>query len=198
MTKRFGSLAAATSVLATASVFALPAAAHADGSLPTLTVALKGITGVSVSGSEVSGAVSVAAAFTGQGDPLRAKHQRASVWDCPPQTGGNDPAGRGRRQCQWGGPKRVDPLRQPHRRPHVPAPATVQPVLTPGGYVALNATGNGQPGFAPFTVTQSTLARGAAGGGRTRKRPSSSAFGGPPCCTTGRWCGPRTTATSCT
>ena len=35
------------------------------------------------------------------------------------------------------------------------APATVQTVLTTGNYVALNITGSGQPGFAPFTVTQS-------------------------------------------
>ncbi len=32
----------------------------------------------------------------------------------------------------------------------------MQTVLTPGNYVALNDTGNGQPGFAPFTVTRST------------------------------------------
>ena len=36
------------------------------------------------------------------------------------------------------------------------APGTVQTVFTPGNYVALNTTGNGQPGFAPFTVTQSS------------------------------------------
>src|SRR5207249_9862044 len=36
------------------------------------------------------------------------------------------------------------------------APATVQTLLTPGNYVALNGSGNGQPAFAPFTVTQSS------------------------------------------
>ena len=35
------------------------------------------------------------------------------------------------------------------------SPASVQTVLTPGNYVALNATGNGDPAPAPFTVTQS-------------------------------------------
>jgi hypothetical protein len=35
------------------------------------------------------------------------------------------------------------------------APGTIQTVLTPGNYVALNLTGNGKPGFTTFTVTQS-------------------------------------------
>ena len=51
----------------------------------------------------------------GQGAPARAKQQRAVLRDRPPETGGNDPAGRGRRQCQRGGPQRADPLRQPFR-----------------------------------------------------------------------------------
>ena len=66
MTRRFGSIVAAAGVLATAGLLALPSVAAADGSLPTLTVALKGVTGVSVSGSEVSGAVSITATFTGK------------------------------------------------------------------------------------------------------------------------------------
>lgn len=33
--------------------------------------------------------------------------------------------------------------------------ATVETVLRPGSYAALNDSGNGQPAFAPFTVTQS-------------------------------------------
>jgi hypothetical protein len=36
------------------------------------------------------------------------------------------------------------------------APGTVETVLTPGKWVALNTTGNGKPGFAPFTVTKSS------------------------------------------
>lgn len=36
------------------------------------------------------------------------------------------------------------------------APGTIETVLTPGSYVALNLTGSGQPGFAPFTVTQAS------------------------------------------
>jgi hypothetical protein len=43
------------------------------------------------------------------------------------------------------------------------APGTIQTVLTPGNYVALNITGNGQPAFEQFKVTV-VLARVIAGG----------------------------------
>jgi hypothetical protein len=49
------------------------------------------------------------------------------------------------------------------------APSTVETVLTPGNYVALNDSGNGQPGFAPFTVTQSPAPAVLPGAAATEK-----------------------------
>ena len=66
--KRFASLIAVPAVVA-ACLFALAggAVASAASALPTLNLALTGKTGISVSGSEVSGAVSVVSTFTGKG-----------------------------------------------------------------------------------------------------------------------------------
>ncbi len=154
MTRRFGALAAAASVLATAGVFALSGAAHADGSLPTLTVALKGVSGVSVSGSEVSGAVSITATFTGKA-PSGPNSNGPSFGIVRLDPGVTIQQAAGAVNASGGDLNALDPLRQALRLRRR-APATVQTVLTPGNYVALNDTGNGQPGFAPFTVTQST------------------------------------------
>jgi hypothetical protein len=67
--KRFGSLIAVTSVVATCAVGLVGGvtAASAASTLPTLNLALTGKTGISVSGSEVSGAVNVVSTFTGKG-----------------------------------------------------------------------------------------------------------------------------------
>jgi hypothetical protein len=153
MIKRFGSLVATAGVLATAGLFALPSAAYADGSLPTLTVALKGVTGVSVSGSEVSGAVSITATFTGKAPSgpnsntpsFGIVHLKPGV-TIQQAAGAVNAAGGDLNALTAYGSLFVS----------ASAPATVQTVLTPGNYVALNETGNGQPGFAPFTVTQSS------------------------------------------
>ena len=154
MTKRLGSLAAAASVLATASMFALPGAAHADGSLPTLTVALKGITGVSVSGSEVSGAVSITATFTGKAPPSGPNSNGPSFGIVHLRPGVTIQQAAGAVNAAGGDLNALTPYASLFVS--AAAPATVQTVLTPGSYVALNDTGNGQPGFAPFTVTQSS------------------------------------------
>ena len=153
MIRRFGSVFAAAGVLATAGLFALPSAADADGSLPTLTVALKGITGVSVSGSEVSGAVSITATFTGKA-PSGPNSNGPSFGIVRLAPGVTIQQAAGAVNASGGD---LDAL-TPYARLFVSAaaPATVQTILTPGNYVALNDTGNGQPGFAPFTVTQST------------------------------------------
>ena len=154
MIRRFGSVVAAAGVLATAGLFALPSAADADGSLPTLTVALKGIAGVSVSGSEVSGAVSITATFTGKAPPSGPNSNGPSFGIVRLAPGVTIQQAAGAVNASGGDLNALTP----YARLFVSAaaPATVQTVLTPGNYVALNDTGNGQPGFAPFTVTQST------------------------------------------
>jgi len=152
MKRRFGSLAVA-GVLATAGVFALPGAADADGSLPTLTVALKGVTGVSVSGSEVSGAVSITATFTGKA-PSGPNSNGPSFGIIRFNPGVTFQQAAGAVNASGGDLNALTPYGKLFVS--AAAPATVQTVLTPGSYVALNDTGNGQPGFAPFTVTQST------------------------------------------
>ena len=79
------------------------------------------------------------------------------------------------------------------------APGTVQTVLTPGNYVALNVTGNGQPGFTPFTRDSgppSPAALPPAAATQTRHRVRLPRARSCP-----RWddrCGLRTTAGSCT
>ena len=153
MIRRFASLAATAGLLASAGVFALPGAAHADGSLPTLTVALKGITGVSVSGSEVSGAVSITATFTGKA-PSGPNSNGPSFGIVHLKPGATIQQAAGAVNAAGGDLNALTPYGSLFVS--ASAPATVQTVLTPGSYVALNVTGNGQPGFAPFTVTQST------------------------------------------
>jgi hypothetical protein len=152
MATRFRQLiGGAVTLLATAACL-IPADAGAAGSLPTINLALSGTHGISVSGSTVSGAVSVVATFSGTA----------------PSGPGNSPAF---------GIVRLDPgvsiqqaagAVQSHRgdlnalTPYAAllvsqtAPATLQTGLTPGNYVALNITGHGQPAFAPFTVRQSS------------------------------------------
>ena len=70
MSKRLTSLIATAGALAVTGALVLAGGAGAAGtasSLPTLNIALTGTTGVSVSGSEVSGAVNVVSTFSGQG-----------------------------------------------------------------------------------------------------------------------------------
>ncbi len=195
MTKRFGSLAAVAGILATASVFALPGAAYADGSLPTLTVALNGITGVSVSGSMVSGAVSINATFTGKAPPGGPNSNGPSFGIVRLKPGVTIQQAAGAVNAAGGDLNALTAYASLFVS--ASAPATVQTVLTPGSYVALNDTGNGQPGFAPFTVAQSS-APAVLPAAASSQTAIEFAFRGPPCCTTGRWCGRRTTGTSCT
>jgi hypothetical protein len=153
--KRFGSLITATGVVAACVVGLLggASAASAASTLPTLNIALNGTTGVSVSGSEVSGAVNVVSTFTGK---------------APSGPNANGPT--------WG-LVRLDPgvtvaqavaaVQSAHGDINAltaygslfadaSAPGATQTVLTPGNYAALNITGNGNPAIATFTVTQSS------------------------------------------
>jgi hypothetical protein len=150
MSKRLLATAAGLAVIG---VLALAGGASGATSLPTLNIALTGTAGVSVSGSEVSGAVNVVSTFSGK---------------APSGPNSNGPT--------WG-LVRLNPgvaLQQAYAAVQAahgdlnaltpygtlfadaPAPGSEQTLLTPGNYVALNITGNGAPGFATFTVTQSS------------------------------------------
>jgi hypothetical protein len=152
MSKRFTALAAVAAAVAGTAALALTPVASGASSLPTLSIALNGTKGVTVSGSEVSGAVSITSTFTGK---------------APTGPNANGPTY---------GLVRLDPgvtiaqafaavqshngdinALTPYGTLFVDAspPQVIQTVLTPGNYVALNLTGNGNPGFEPFTVTQS-------------------------------------------
>ena len=73
--KRFGSLVVVTSIVAACVVgLAGVTGASAASTLPTLNVAVTGKTGIAVSGSTVSGAVSITSTFSGKGQGgLRAR-----------------------------------------------------------------------------------------------------------------------------
>jgi hypothetical protein len=140
MKRRFTSL-----IVAAAGALALVPAANA-ATLPTLNVALAGTKGVEVSGSTVSGAVSVVATHTGKGqgffglvrlDPgVTLQQGLAAV------------------QSHHGDLNALTPYASLFVA--AAAPGTVQTVLTPGNYVALNLPSNGQPGLTQFAVTQAS------------------------------------------
>jgi hypothetical protein len=153
MTKRYVPLMAMTAALASAAApLAFPGTALAAGTLPTINVALQGINKVSVSGSEVSGAVTFVATFSGK-VPIGPNVSPAfGIVRLDPGVTIQQAAGA---VNSHGGD--INAL-TPYGTLYVSAaaPGVVQTVLTPGSYVALNVTGNGQPAFAPFTVTQSS------------------------------------------
>src|SRR5262249_15291568 len=140
-------MASALEVVAAAS---LAGGASGAVSLPTLTIALTGIKGVSVSGSEAAGAVNIVSTFKGkaprgedQGPAfglLRMRHEESMQ------------QASGAVQSHHGDLNALSPYGTMLLDS---SPARVQTVLTPGNYVALNATGNGEPAFVPFTVTES-------------------------------------------
>lgn len=154
MSKRLAVLALTGALAVTAAlVFAGGAGAAGASSLPTLNIALTGTTGVSVSGSEVSGAVNVVSTFSGK---------------APSGPNSNGPT--------WGlvrlnpgatAQQAVIAVASHHGDPNALGPygslladnsagVPTQTVLTPGNWVAVNLTGNGNPGLATFTVTQSS------------------------------------------
>jgi hypothetical protein len=151
--KRFASLLAVASTLASVAGLALiggPAGAagsSAAASLPTLNLALTGTKGISVSGSEVSGAVNVVSTFTGKGGPGFAGMIRLNP-------GVSFGQGFQAVQSHGGDLNAIDPYGSLFFS--AAAPSSTQTVLTPGNYVALNLTGMGQPAIQPFTVTASS------------------------------------------
>ncbi len=150
--KRFASLLAVASSLAGVAALALSGGAasaspgaSAAANLPTLNVALTGKTGVSVSGSTVSGAVNVVSTFSGKG--------QGEVGLVRLNPGVSLQQAAGAVQGHHGDINALTPFGSLFV--DASAPGTVQTTLTPGNYVALNITGN-KPAFAPFTVTASS------------------------------------------
>ena len=146
--KRFGSLVAVTSIVAACVVgLAGVTGASAASTLPTLNVAVTGKTGIAVSGSTVSGAVNVTSMFSGKGQGaygLVRLDQGVSFQEAFNAV-----------QSHHGDPNALTPFGS--LLVAADAPGTIQTVLTPGNYVALNLTGNGPaPNVAQFTVTQSS------------------------------------------
>ena len=172
--KRFASLLAAASILAGGGALALmdgaatASSASTASALPTLNIALTGTKGVSVSGSTVSGAVSVTSTHSGSGQGdfgLVRLNSGVTVQEAFGAVGG-----------AHGDINALTPLGSLFA--DAGAPGTIQTVLSPGNYVALNLSGNGQPGFATFTVSQSSSPAGLPGASAT-ERSIEFAFKGP-------------------
>ena len=145
--KRFGSLAVVASVVAACVVGLVGVTgASAAPTLPTLKLALTGKTGIKVSGSEVSGAVNVTSTFSGKGQGefglvrLNTGVQFQQAFHAV--------------QSHHGDLNALTPFGSLFV--DASAPGSVQTILSPGNYVALNITGNGQPAFEQFKVTQSS------------------------------------------
>ena len=139
-----------TAVVVAAAVALAGGAGAARTALPTLNVALTGTRGVSVSGSMVSGAVSIVSTFSGTLPRGRMGADFGLVQLRPGVT---------LAEAERAGQSSNDlNALTPYASIVVDAnaPGTVQTVLTPGTWVALNLTGNGQPGVMPFRVTQSS------------------------------------------
>ena len=152
---RFRSFVVSSSVVAACVVGLVGGvtAASAASTLPTLNIALNGTTGVSVSGSEVSGAVNVVSTFTGTAPS--GPNANGPTWGLVRLNPGVTVAQAvAAVQSAHGDTNALTPYGSLFADDS--APGTAQTVLTPGNWVALNLTGNGNPGLAPFTVTQSS------------------------------------------
>jgi hypothetical protein len=145
--KRFGSLAVVASVVVACVVGLVGVAgASAASALPALRVVVTGKSGIAVSGSEVSGAVSVTSSFVGKGQGgfgLVRLNPGVSFLEAFQAV-----------QSHRGDPNALTPFGA--LVVAADAPGVVQTVLSPGSYVALNLTGNGpSPNVAQFTVAAS-------------------------------------------
>ena len=152
--RRFASLIAGSSVVVACLVPLAGAAtaASAASTLPTLNLALTGKTGISVSGSEVSGAVNVVSTFTGKGQG-QAVLIRVNPTVPPAQA-----LAQGMQAIQsHRGDLNVLTALGDAVVFDASAPGTAQTVLTPGTWLALNVTGNGNNSpKVIFTVSQSS------------------------------------------
>jgi hypothetical protein len=146
-----GMMLGGLALVAAAAVVLAGSAGAARTALPTLNVALSGAKGISVSGSMVSGAVSVVSTFSGTlprgsmgGADFGLIQLRPGVTLAEAER-----AGQGSNDLNALTPYASIVV-------NANAPGTVQTVLAPGTWVALNLTGNGQPGVMPFRVTKSS------------------------------------------
>jgi hypothetical protein len=144
-------LAATAGVVAATAVLGIVGGASGADSLPTLTVALTGTTGVSVSGSMVSGAVNVVSTFTGKAPQGPNQGPAFALVQLKP--GASIQQAAGAVQSHQGDINALSPYGA--LLVSQGAPASLQTTLAPGNYVALNVSSNGQPAFAPFTITES-------------------------------------------
>ena len=152
MSRRIASFVAAAGALASIGAFAAVATASTTSSLPTLKVALTGVKGVSVSGSMPSGAVNVVSTFAGKAPSGPGAGPAFGLVRLNPGVTIQQAAGAVQRA--HGDINALDPYGA--LLVSADAPGTLETVLTPGDWVALNTSGNGNPGFAPFTVTTSS------------------------------------------
>lgn len=157
MSKRLSSLIATAGALAVTGALVLAGGAGAAGtagdSLPTLNIALTGTTGISLSGSEVSGAVNVVSTFSGKAPS--GPNSNGPTWGLVRLNPGvTIQQAAGAVQSHHGDINALGPYGSLFADGSAGIP--VQTVLTPGSYAALNITGNGTPGFVTFTVTQSS------------------------------------------
>jgi hypothetical protein len=147
-----GSLIAVTSAVAACVVGLVGgvAAASAAPALPTVNIALAGTAGISISGREVSGAVNVVSTFRGKGQGSFALARLNP--NLPAQTALQE--GFQAVQSHRGDLNALTATGD-SLIASSPAPGTIQTVLAPGAYVALNVTGRGAPAFEMFNVKQS-------------------------------------------
>ena len=151
MSHRFTALLARAGAVATVGALLLAGSAGAAPSLPTLHLALTGTKGISISGTPASGAVAFTATFSGK-LPKNSMGAAFAIARLNPGVSFQQAAGAVQRH--HGDLNALDPYGALVVSSGVPA--TVQTVLTPGSYVALNVTGQSQPGVALFSVTQSS------------------------------------------
>lgn len=153
MSNRFTTIFAAAVAAVSAVALGITPVASGASSLPTIHVALTGTTGITVSGTTVSGAVNIVSTFSGKA-PSGHNSNGPSFGIVRLNPGATIQQAAGAVQSHHGDINALDPYGA--LIVSASAPGAVQTVLTPGDtYVALNLTGNGQPGFAPFSITQS-------------------------------------------
>jgi hypothetical protein len=125
-------------------------AAPGPSALPTLRITLTGTKGVTVSGDAVSGAVSVVSTFSGKAPRGNNGGPELGLLRLDPGVTFEQAAAAVNEH--HGDPNALDGLAT---LVATAAPGTMQTVLSPGNWVALNVTSQGTPGAAPFTVAPS-------------------------------------------
>jgi hypothetical protein len=147
--KRFASLFAAAGAVAVLSGFALAGGASGAPGMQTLTITESGTTGISLSDTNpAEGAVNVVATHTGAGGHAGFGLVRLNP-NVSPQTAIQQ--GFGAIQSAHGN---LDALTATGSVlfADANAPGAIQVYLTPGDYIALNTSGNGQPAYVQFKV----------------------------------------------